>query len=108
MRKGEISLREVLDATSNGGGVTSGYTLYFANEADESSAGERNFWHKVPKGLYGNSIIRDINERDEDNFARRGYETLRHGDSLGTTFSTVGKSCLISTTQSAIVSSGRR
>jgi len=87
MRKGEISLREVLDATSNGGGVTS--DTYFTSPTEPMGAPRESgiFGAKCQRD-YTNSIIRDINERDEDNFARRGYETLRHGDSLGTTFST--------------------
>lgn len=57
----EISVREVLDATSTGGGVISSGTLYFA-------AGGRGIFGASVKGITaGNSIIRDINE-----LARRG------------------------------------
>ena len=70
---------------------------YIGNTLLPPSGGEsfRIFGRECQRDYGGNSIMRDINERGEDNFAAVaadaavGCETLHHpADSLGTAFST--------------------
>jgi len=63
--KRKISVCEVLDATSTAASVTSG-TFYFAVGSFVESF---KIFSASVKGISGNSIMRDINERGEDNFA---------------------------------------
>lgn len=63
----ETSVREVLDATSTGDGVTSRERFTSADDGAAAAGGRGIFGASVKGITAGNSIIRDINE-----LARRG------------------------------------